>query len=611
MELSDLTAYAEEKYNIKEQHKWAGFPGFSVLADPDTDKWAALLMSQWDQDTGELIQRCDIKCGQQVLTDIDASYISKPYRMKGYKWVGVSFDNNTDPQIVCKLFDLAVNNETRSLFSSPDIFTGREFFTVREFSANDAPSEILQMMDLYEFGDGSFEQKCRNFYVQGKFMEDYEDHQPWTGDFIKYFPTYHDLNIRQLRGYFTWRSDIRKGIFRPIPTSMAYIYVYELLCGIGTRSPIDALNKMQQFCNGFSETGTADAGMRNNLNNWMLEYSVIKNVPAETARQYMDPVILKNDLLLTALRYPENHTDEEIYSALCYFGNKKLSESPVVMNDEAYGKHLFAQVWKIANRQLPDQEPVFDMCFGSMQFFKWYPLSNAVYWSEDDHQDTDYYLDECRSFHCAGGKWQVRRFEKMYYHLDKLNVLLHESDRILRRYLKTGRYLKEKPGEEWAGRYALAVIEDDKKQKLEASRPHININFSGLDKIRQDAQVTMESLLVESNGGPDDPVQISDDEKNIPETAETETTETEYADSLSLMGLSAIHIQVLKELIQGRSAAHIMKEARLMPSVVTDTINEAFYDEIGDSILECDGNHISVTDDYRDEVMRLLGGVNE
>ena len=46
LELAELTAYAEEKFHIQEQHKWADFPGFSVLSDPDTGKWLALLMRQ-------------------------------------------------------------------------------------------------------------------------------------------------------------------------------------------------------------------------------------------------------------------------------------------------------------------------------------------------------------------------------------------------------------------------------------------------------------------------------------------------------------------------------------------------------------------------------------
>ena len=44
MELSELTAYAKEKYQIQEQRKWPELPGLSVLAEPETGKWAALLM---------------------------------------------------------------------------------------------------------------------------------------------------------------------------------------------------------------------------------------------------------------------------------------------------------------------------------------------------------------------------------------------------------------------------------------------------------------------------------------------------------------------------------------------------------------------------------------
>lgn len=77
------------------------------------------------------------------------------------------------------------------------------------------------MLALYQYQDGSFEGKCRNFYRQGKFMEDYTDDEPWTGDIQRYFPTYHDLNIRQLRGYFTWRTGVRRGEFTPVAASMA------------------------------------------------------------------------------------------------------------------------------------------------------------------------------------------------------------------------------------------------------------------------------------------------------------------------------------------------------------------------------------------------------
>ena len=44
-----------------------------------------------------------------------------------------------------------------------------------------------------------------------------------------------------------------------------------------------------------------------------------------------------------------------------------------------------------------------------------------------------------------------------------------------------------------------------------------------------------------------------------------------------------------------------------MPAVVADTINEAFLDEIGDNILLCDGNTITVEEDYREDMLQMLG----
>ena len=108
MKLADLTAYAEEKYHIREQHKWADFPGFSVLVDPETGKWAALLMRRWDQDLGAGIEVCDIRCGQSYRKEYDAPFLSDPFRMKGEKWVGVTMDERTDPEIVFSLFDRAM-----------------------------------------------------------------------------------------------------------------------------------------------------------------------------------------------------------------------------------------------------------------------------------------------------------------------------------------------------------------------------------------------------------------------------------------------------------------------------------------------------------------------
>ena len=45
-----------------------------------------------------------------------------------------------------------------------------------------------------------------------------------------------------------------------------------------------------------------------------------------------------------------------------------------------------------------------------------------------------------------------------------------------------------------------------------------------------------------------------------------------------------------------------------MPSLVADAINEALSEEIGDNVIECDGDDIIVIEDYRDDILRIIGG---
>ena len=315
MDLRELAAYAGEAYGMAEQHKWPEFPGISVLADRATGKWVALLMRFWDYDQGQEIQHCDIKCGQEVLWQDPAPYLSKPYRMKGPKWVGVTFGDDTDQEEVCRLLDRAVEGgegpgATIVLENKPQaqrvVYGDTPLPGVRRGFpdlADPVPAKIAQMRKLYRYGEDTFRERCENFCRQGKFMEDYEDDEPWSGDYKRYFPTYHDLNVRQLRGYFTWRAQVRRGEYPPTATSFAYLYVYELLNGIGAASPEESLEKLEAFLEGYVLSGVGEASMEENLRRWMLELAVVKGLPPEKVRSFADPQLLARDQAL-ALQGP-------------------------------------------------------------------------------------------------------------------------------------------------------------------------------------------------------------------------------------------------------------------------------------------------------------------
>lgn len=632
MELSELAAYAKEKYQIQEEHKWTAFPGFSVLSHPGTGQWLALLMRQWDPDLGEEIQRCDIKCGMESLRGFHRSYLSAPLRMQGQKWIGVAFADETEPEVVKQLFDRAYYSvEQRGFTIVLDEPKPQEAETVYRdtrlsfsgnrdrFGTEAVPERIRALQRMYEYDLGSFDRKAAVFYRQGKFMENYEDEYPWKGDFLCYFPTYQDLKAGQLRGYFSWRTHARRGEFLPLPTSAVYLYVYELLNGIGVSSPEESIEKLKALMEGFPNPG---AGVTANLRRWMLEFIVLWGLPPETALEYVDPGKQREDMAFAVLKAPGDHTDEEVFEALDIFG-KKLSESPVVKGDAERGKHLFSEAWRTAKSCYEDRgRDLFALCFGAQAVRRWHPLANAVYRRTGTPEDKEYVLNPARVFTCRGGVWFVRAYDRLLFDRDRFEGFLHETERQLRLYLKAGRSLRRKPEEDWAAPFAAMVIEEDRKRMIEASRPKITIDLSGLEQIRKDAVTTRDSLLLEEEraGIEEEPFDakegstsvdkgsISVDKGLISVVKETPQERAESIGSALDIPLSEVQQRVLALLLRGESPQDLLKAGRLMPSLVADELNEALFDEIGDIVVLCEEDELSLVEDYREELFKILGG---
>ena len=72
--------------------------------------------------------------------------------------------------------------------------------------------------------------------------------------------------------------------------------------------------------------------------------------------------------------------------------------------------------------------------------------------------------------------------------------------------------------------------------------------------------------------------------------------------------MDKIQLDILRALLAGNPADGIIRENHLLPSVVADGINEAFFEEIGDSVIEENDGSLALTADYLDDVRRLLGG---
>ncbi|WP_346674722.1 TerB N-terminal domain-containing protein [Enorma phocaeensis] len=128
--------------------------------------------------------------------------------------------------------------------NEPIITTGRQM-------ASYLPERYREMRKISRWQEGSprgrWLSDAELFYRQARFMEDFEDDCPYHGDFTAYYPTYTSMSDRQLRGYFTWRAAVRRGDVQEAPLSFAYVYLYELINGIGTKDALDGFHKLEGF----------------------------------------------------------------------------------------------------------------------------------------------------------------------------------------------------------------------------------------------------------------------------------------------------------------------------------------------------------------------------
>lgn len=455
------------------------------------------------------------------------------------------------------------------------------------------------MSNIYDFTL----RKARIFYVQAKFMENYEDDFPWWEELRFYAPSYQDLSMKQLRGYFTWRSKIRKGEYEKNADAFAYIYIFELLNGIGVQSPEETIEKLLEFEKKYAGETARSVLMQRFIRQWIFEFALVNGMDRGTLLSYADPEDLKLDHVITVLKEPEKYESREIFEAMCEVAGKKYFSSSVVKKLGNEGTDYFAGAWKFASEQgTVNGQKLFDKCFGTYRKRVFYPLNGTLYCPKNQEKSVDCSLNECRSYIYDPDteNWYLASYRKTISGKDAFSEFMRCADRLLRVYLKTGRELQEKRDEEWAVQVINSFIEADRTAKVEAKKVKISIDLSNLEQIRKDAVQTRDSLLTE-----EEKTEASDE--ILTEKTEIPLEEDlQESQNLPEIPLDETMIEILKALLEGRSAAGIIAKYHGMPEICADRINEAFFDEVGDNVVECDGKEIIVVEDYLDDVAGFL-----
>lgn len=712
MELSELVDYALKKYHLREEHKWNELPDYSALINPATEQWIALLIRTPRNSKEKRPECCDLKCGQEVLNE-HVPYVSKPFRMRGERWVGITFGATTDRDAVFRLLDQAMLTDersgypitldrkrpkrraTRTYLDTPISGAGVRQETADMSQSGSQPSRNMTVtydLDLEPKGTGAesyypgsgewgtsdagdkayaatpipdagtqrggvasrsgldriWKMKRmtgpygksvtsqESFFVrQGEYMADYEVTMEGPPVQVYGFErTYQHLSTSQLYAYFFWRTQVRKGIYNQTNNVFPRLYQFELINQIGVSSPEQALERLIQFQKGYASYPDKE---RQQLNRWILDFAVLHGISPEMVYPHMDPAIREHDDMIAVLKDSDAQTDDAVYNALLFFGSKILQKSSVMKKAPEKGKHLFAELWRTGDRMRREnnQDTLFTVCFGHLKTAPKKMMFGAVYLEQTIEKDTCYVLNPCRSYTYDGTQWWESSYDTAYFEKDVFQGILREMERRLREYLPIrANTLQVDPFLQWTEPYINAVLEADRaaEAKAEAEKRRITFDFAGLDRIRRDADRTRDSLLTEdemddmpahaaSSAG-----QTDEAPANGQQTAETtngaeaetllcQTDDNSLAGPAQVsaetmgaeIGLDAVQLAVLRALLRDEPTAALLQTHHVMPSIVADGINEALFDEIGDNVLECDGNGIVLVEDYREELVRLLG----
>lgn len=476
MRLSELTNYARERHHIEELHKWREMPELSVLVSPASGKWIALLMRERDAG-GRIRERCDLK--YSAFRELPArDYLTQGFRMPG--WLGVRFGTETERAFLLHVFDLAVEEEAEKVegYYRETAIPGR----------SELPARIEA---LYA---------CEDFLSAARAMEDYEDNCPFAGTVPLYQPEYRNLTPNELRGYFTWRAALRRGEVSPHCDAFVYLYLSELVLGVGAANAAEALDCMDAFAYAYFSAGYGSEALQRNFKNWRFEYAVLNRVDAARVRAYENPALRHWDEALTVLREPEKQSDEAVFAALAELGGKKLTEARSVKGLGDKAAFYYAAIWRSAAPLL------FAACFGNMRMREWKPFSDAPRLKavcENAGQGFSYQLNELRSFAATGSGFTEYSYLRQQFDSKRFFAFLKEADTALRvRFLrgkasKTASATQDIALQEAFSRAFASCEAMEAAQKLAA----VPVRREKLADIRAAAEITTAALLTEAETG--------------------------------------------------------------------------------------------------------------
>lgn len=529
------------------------------------------------------------------------------------------------------------------LLSDPRLREGRAFASSRTYGDEPiirrgsqmhgfVPEPIKQLREMQVTPQGRTWSEARLFFEQAKLLEDFEDHAPFVGQFISYYPTYRSMNDRQLRGYFTWRGNVRRGQIEDVSTSFAYVYIYELLMGVGAEPGAKAFEALETFYRAYRAFD--QASMDRNVRPWLVDYIVDHGLDPKLAEPYTDAAHDKAISLLEGIDRAAVLSAPPKGSRRTPLDFGTLGEAAAKLADAVNA----LSTWRLKDSRLYKENPddlavvllavfirlsrhyarthnqgLVETLFGTRFPLRHLMYASAIHYEPAPHPDCVFELSATRRYICKNGSWACDGYHDGGAKSAKLGDLARAVDRQLRAAIDFPAQLKDHAEPKYLVKMIDAEVADYLAYK-EAHRPVVvDIDFSKLAQIRAAASVTQEALLVDEER--EDAPQAEKPETSAvsepPTSAEPEpitppapSGDDQQDARKDAFGLTEDERALVEALLAGRPAP----DAKTSADLLVDAINEKLFDLVGDTVVEfgADGAP-ELIEDYADDVREALG----
>lgn len=521
--------------------------------------------------------------------------------------------------------------------------------------------EISRWQDDPKDGAGRWLSEAELFYRQGLLMADFEDDCPYNGTFKSYFPTYNAMSDRQLRGYFTWRAQVRRGTVEETSASFAFLYLYELICGIGVDDPLDGFNKIKAFWDAYR---AFEPGIDRFARVWLQDYAVFHGLDPKLLR---DSKTVMFDNALIELRRaardlvpapapsdlppkrrktseptlplpPDEAHEERLMAAIDALSTYNLSNSRLDRSHHRDLRHVACAVYVRMARYYDTHRKtgIVASLFGEETAMPYTMFASAVFFAPERHEDCEYRLDPIHIYRCQNGFWECMRIHGSRQKSSKLGEMMRACDQRLRLALDPAHPLKE----EKVPKYLAKIIDDEIVAWLSWDAAHqpvkIDIDLSQLGHIRSAAAQTREALLIDeeredsasaeaqaTDSGQPEAEPVADATVAAPirqDEADEPTISTEHfgvvapllapaptpADATNELAPAAdAYLRALLEhnAVQVESA---VVQSGQSEDMLVDSINEALFDLVGDTVIEFGSAGPQIIEDYEADVRGYL-----